>query len=125
MKQSEIGHIALDHADRFFSLGEELLAGSARNVQPLKVGALSTLSRNVQLSFLRPIIAAGDVELVLKSGINHLLFDQLQSLASDVVLTTEPPPSSAGYRVHRIAEQPVSVHGVPELRGTQLSGRFF
>ena len=47
---------ALDHADTIFSAGEELLAtlrDTARPVRALRVGALSTLSRNFQIAFVR------------------------------------------------------------------------
>lgn len=113
---TEVGRIALDYADRIFGAGEELAATLQRTggaTPPLKVGALSTLSRNFQLQFLRPILAAPDVDFVLKSGGADMLYDALNALALDVVLTTEPPPSAFGrnFTAHRIAEQPVGVHG--------------
>ena len=70
MTLTEAGRIALDHAERIFGVGDDLVAtltagGAAK--APLRVGALSTLSRNFQLRFLRPALAR-DVELVLSSG---------------------------------------------------------
>ena len=44
---TEAGRIALDHAERIFGTGEELLAAlgdGGRRARPLRVGALSTLS---------------------------------------------------------------------------------
>lgn len=113
---TEVGRIALDHADRIFGAGEELLATLRRSgeaVPPLRVGALSTLSRNFQLGFLKPALGMEGVDLVLKSGSGGVLLDALASLALDVVLTTEPPRSGAGFFVHRIAEQTVAFHGTP------------
>jgi len=117
---TEVGRITLDYADRIFSTGEELVAtleraGSAR--APLRVGALSTLSRNFQLQFLGPVLGHQDVDITLKSGMLDGLLDDLRALALDVVLTTEPPQSGSGegFLAHRLAEQPVAIHGVPAL----------
>ncbi len=57
---TEAGRIALDHADAIFATGEDLVATlreTGRAQRRLRVGALATLSRNFQLTFLRP--AAG------------------------------------------------------------------
>lgn len=115
---TETGRIALDHADRIFGAGAELLATlqqSGGTSPPLRIGALSTLSRNFQLSFLRPVIAAGDIDLVLKSGNTTFLLDALKSLALDIVLTTELPHAEQGsnFAAQRIAEQAVGLHGTP------------
>ena len=117
---TEVGRIALDHADQIFRSGEELVATLQRagSVQPpLRVGATSTLSRNFQLQFLRPVIEAPEATLVLKSGSTETLLDALRALALDVVLTTEPPHSAtgSGFTAHRIAEQTVGIHGVAHL----------
>lgn len=115
---TEAGRIALDHADRIFGAGEELLATLNRTGEvrpPLRVGALSTLSRNFQLRFLSPVLTSGEAEIVLRSGSAAVLLDMLQALALDVVLTTEVPPRDAyaGLVAHRIAAQPVGIYGAP------------
>jgi len=115
---TEAGRIALDHADAIFATGAELLAilrqtGKAR--QPLRIGALATLSRNFQISFLRPLLGRDDVDLVLRSGSQAELLAALEALTLDVVLSNRPPPGDAGARflVHRLAEQPVSLVATP------------
>lgn len=115
---TEAGRIALDHADAIFTTGAELLAtlrqtGEAR--QALRVGALATLSRNFQITFLRPLLGRDDVDLVLRSGSQAELLAALEALALDVVLSNRPPPVEAGTRflVHRLAEQPVSLVATP------------
>lgn len=117
---TEAGHIALDYADRIFSAGEELLstldqAGSV--APPLRIGALSTLSRNFQLQFLRSLMASGDARITLKSGNTKLLMEDLRALTLDVVLTTELPHSDEApvFAAKKIAEQKVALHGKPEL----------
>ncbi|MDX5401033.1 MAG: LysR family transcriptional regulator [Rhodobacterales bacterium] len=115
---TEAGRIALDHADRIFGAGEELIAtlrqtGEAR--QTLRIGAQSTLSRNFQLAFLRPALAAGETEIILRSGSNAVLLDALADLALDVVLTNEPPHRQDGLDLitHRLDEQPIGLYGTP------------
>jgi len=117
---TEAGGIALDHADRIFHAGAELVAalgqgGAAR--APLRVGAISTLSRNFQLRFLRPVLDDPRVALTLTSGSGAVLLDALGALALDVVLSTEAPPRGAHGDIvaHRIAEQPVGLYGAPGL----------
>ncbi|WP_415404593.1 LysR family transcriptional regulator [Tateyamaria sp. SN3-11] len=116
---TEVGRIALDHADRIFGTGRELLETlnrSSDQTPPLRVGALSTLSRNFQLQFLRPVLHRPDLDIVLKSGSGDRLLTALSALALDVVLTTEAPPSAAGsdFIAHRLAEQTVALHGTPD-----------
>ncbi len=123
---TEVGRIVLDHADRIFGIGQELMATLERTgakPPPLRVGALSTLSRNFQLRFLRPLLDRPDTTLILRSGSEVVLLDGLKSLALDVLLTTEPPPAAFGpeFVAHRIAEQPVGLHGAPRrLRHASL-----
>lgn len=114
---TEAGRIAIDHADRIFSAGEELLATlrqSGEATPPLRIGALSTLSRNFQLQFLRPLLADGTHSLWLKSGSMRSLLKDLEALALDVVLTTQVPDGEMPMAAQRIAEQPVRIHGWPD-----------
>ena len=94
LQLTEVGRITLDYADRIFTAGDDLLATlnqTGSESRPLRVGALSTLSRNFQLQFLRPHLAKADGKIVLKSGDTRTLLAGLETLALDVVLTTEVP----------------------------------
>jgi LysR family transcriptional activator of nhaA len=117
---TEAGRIALDHADAIFATGRELLntlkqSGVAR--RPLRVGAISTLSRNFQLSFLAPVLGNKDIELILRSGSSAELLNALTAHQLDVVLTNQPPDSDAlsGFVVKTVDTQPVGLIGTPEL----------
>ncbi len=120
---TEAGRIALDHADSIFATGEELLdtlkesGGAAR--QMLRVGAFSTLSRNFQVAFLRPILGRADVEVILRSGGLAELFQALEALRLDVVLVNRAPArdSVTPWISHAIAEQRVSLVGTPDRVG--------
>lgn len=117
---TEAGRIALDHADSIFTAGEELVAtlqqtGLARRA--VRIGAVATLSRNFQLSFLKPVLGNSEIEVILRSGSRAELFDALSALQLDIVLTNQPPDSDAltPFIVQRIDEQPVSLIGIPDL----------
>ncbi|MEO1191199.1 MAG: LysR family transcriptional regulator [Pseudomonadota bacterium] len=120
LRLTEAGRIALDHADAIFKTGEELLgrlqgqAGRQRRL--LRVGAITTLSRNFQLSLLRPLIDTADVELVVRSGTMRDLLAQLESHGLDLVLSNQPVPSDAQrqWLSQLIQAQPVSLVGPPQ-----------
>ncbi|MEM8854934.1 MAG: LysR family transcriptional regulator [Pseudomonadota bacterium] len=121
LRLTEAGRVALDHADAIFAAGRELVgtlrqAGPQRNT--VRVGALATLSRNFQISFLRPILE-GDFEIILRSGITAQLLEDLDALRLDVVLLNQPPVATAGeaFVSHRLDDQQVSLVGTPALVG--------
>ncbi len=115
---TEAGKIALDYADTIFQAGDELLstlAGSQAVRQVLKVGALTTLSRNLQLEFLRPLVGRADVELIVRSGTMRDLLGGLEAHELDVVLANRAAQRDATtrFRNHLLDEQPISLVGRP------------
>ena len=58
---TEVGRIALDHADAIFATGDDLVATLAARrgarAIPLRAGALATLSRNFQIAFFEPLLS--------------------------------------------------------------------
>ena len=119
---TEAGRVALDHADAIFAAGDELLGtlrGTGDGARPaLRVGALSTLSRNFQIDVLRPVLGRPDAEVVLRSGGGAELLAALEALSLDVVLTNRPPSGrsrggGARFVSHRLAEQAASLMGTP------------
>ena len=116
---TEAGQIALDYADTVLKAGDELMSTlrgrPLASRQILRVGALTTLSRNFQLEFLRPLIGRSDVELVVRSGNIRDLLAQLEAHAVDVVLANSAAPQDARspLRNHLLNEQPVSLVGRP------------
>lgn len=120
---TEAGQIALDYADTVFKAGDELLSTlqgrPLANRQVLRVGALTTLSRNFQLEFLRPLVGRADVELIVRSGNTRDLLAQLEAHEVDVVLSNSAAPQDARtlLRNHLLNEQPVSLVGRPRSGG--------
>ena len=118
---TEAGRIALDYADTMFQAGDELL-GTLRgqpavNRQILKVGALTTLSRNFQMEFLRPLMQREDVAVVVRSGTLRELLAQLEAQTIDIVLTNSAVRRDAGTVLHShlLDRQPVSLVGRPQV----------
>lgn len=122
---TEAGRIALDYADTVFKAGDELMntleGKSFTSRQVLRVGALTTLSRNFQLQFLRPLVGMADVELVVRSGTIRELLSQLESHLLDVVLANVAAPRDArsSFRNHLLDQQPVSLVGKARGKGAR------
>jgi LysR family transcriptional activator of nhaA len=119
---TEAGQIALDYADTVFKAGDELMSTlrgrPLASRQILRVGALTTLSRNFQLEFLRPLVGRVDVELIVRSGSLRDLIAQLETHAIDVVLANSAAPrdNRSILRNYLLNEQPVSLVGRPPRR---------
>lgn len=112
---TEAGRIALDYAESIFRAGEEMAAvlkneASGRR-RVLRIGAVATLSRNFQITLLRPLIGRADIELVLHSGSLRDLLAQLRAHTLDVVLSNLPVRRDADtdWHSHLLDEQPVSL----------------
>jgi LysR family transcriptional activator of nhaA len=116
---TEAGQICLDYADTVFAAGDELMSTlegrPLASRQILRVGALTTLSRNFQLEFLQPLVGRVDVELIVRSGTTRDLLAQLDAHAVDVVLSnsTAQREARAPFRNHLLSQQPVSLVGRP------------
>lgn len=119
LELTEAGQIALDYADTVFEAGKELMSTlqgrPVANRQVLRVGALTTLSRNFQLEFLRPLVGRADVELIVRSGTMRDLLTQLEAHSIDVVLANSAAPRDvrSSLRNHLLNQQPVSLVGRP------------
>jgi len=125
---TEAGRIALTYAESIFTSGNELMAmlgDDARQArQVLRVGAVSTLSRNFQENFVKPLLSRSDVALVLQSGSLQELLQRLRIHTLDVVLSTRRVHADADHpwRCRSLARQPVSLVGKP--RPGQAAFRF-
>lgn len=119
LELTEAGRIALDYADTAFGAGDELLrtleGRPRRERQVVRVGALTTLSRNFQLEFLRPLVGREDVELVIRSGTMRELLAGLVAHTLDLVLTNSAVRRDATLDLHShlIETQPVSLVSRP------------
>jgi LysR family transcriptional activator of nhaA len=117
---TEAGRIALDYADAIFEVGEEFLSTlkgrGASSRQVVRIGAITTLSRNFQLAFLRPLFIRADVELIVRSGTVHELLAQLEAHMLDLVLANRPAQRNTRtlWHSHLLDQQPVSLVSRPQ-----------
>jgi len=118
------GQRAMDHCETIFSTGEFLerqLRDEVLGRTTLRVGALSTLSRNFQIGLLRPVLAQSDVSVVIRSGTIAELLSALKAHRLDVVLVNQVPSrdSASPWTSRVLDEQAVSLIGTPH----RLKGR--
>ena len=112
---TEVGSVVLRHADRIFSISDELINTlkdqGMTDMAVLRIGASATLSRNFQLSFIQPALPRTDVHITLHSGSMDELMTQLDAHKLDVILSNTLPVREAesSWIPHVIDEQPISV----------------
>lgn len=115
---TEAGRIALAYAEDIFASGDELLATfreGRRREHVLRIGAVATLSRNFQESFVKPLLNDPNVKLRLQSGTLEELMGRLHAHDLDLVLSNRPVQrqSQDNWHCRRIARQQVSLVGRP------------
>ena len=121
---SPAGRIALAHCDTIFRSGEALArrleAGEVEAAHPLRIGALSTLSRNFQLGFLQPLMEHGTPFAVRSGPISELL-PALEAHLLDLVLVNQIPlrDTASSWTSQVIDTQSVGLIGTPD----RIAGR--
>ena len=122
LQLTEAGRISLGYADALFKLGDEFLS-TLEGLRPLarqtlRVGAVSTLSRNFQIELLRPLLGRADVEVIIQSGTFLDLLSRLRDHRLDIVLANQPAmqDQDEDWQSTLIAEQSVSLIGAPSLK---------
>ncbi|HKK18114.1 MAG TPA: LysR family transcriptional regulator [Opitutales bacterium] len=104
LRLTEEGRMVLNYAETIFKTGEEMLAtlqnrgGRYRNV--LRVGAVSTLSKNFQISFLREALDDSELEVIIYSSSTRELYGQLRAHTLDLVLSNSPVPRDNERLLH-------------------------
>jgi len=66
----------------------------------LRIGSVSTLSRNYQENWIRPLLADATVALTLESGLLHELLQRLMEHHLDVVLANDAVPANPDRPLH-------------------------
>lgn len=96
-KLTEAGQVTLSQAEEIFRQGNDLVQyfRSGKMKSSFRVGALSGLSKNLQLKILEGVIADPKTELSLEVGDVPVLIDRLVNYKLDAVLSDVPIPSSA------------------------------
>ena len=120
---TETGHLVLERAEAIFDAGDELVSAvkglDTAKRTTVRVGAMATLSRNFQVTFLQPVVGRADVRIVIRSGSMRELLHMLDAHHIDILLTNTLPPrdETTAWTPHIIADQPISLVGRPLGRG--------
>jgi LysR family transcriptional activator of nhaA len=118
---TEVGRATLKYANTIFSTGEELMDFIKHrpnlSKQMIRIGALGSLSRNVQAAFLKPLLDRNDVHFSVTVGDSKRLLRLLRDHALDVVLSTYPAgeEEQGELYTHRLSHSPLCVIGAPKV----------
>lgn len=124
---TESGYHALNYADEIFKNGEELeqvlTSGTTLPSAPIRIGILSTISRNFIEQFIQPLINQNDCKFSLQSMSQTGLLNAMAELQIDMALTNIPIRSSNlnNWQSRVLARQPVAIIGPAEMA---LSAQF-
>ena len=128
---TEAGQIVLGYANEIFSKGEELESflkqGQQSHRQLIRIGSISTLSRNFLEAFVAPLLPRNHVTISMQSARLDDLLNRLQTHALDVVLSNISVQGNTEnmWRCQLIARQQVSVIGpVDKKHGTYFPEDF-
>lgn len=122
---TESGYHALNYAEEIFKNGEELekllTSGETLPGATIRIGMLSTISRNFIEQFIQPLIKQNDCRYTLQSMSQAGLLNALSELQIDIALTNIPVRGSNKQRWQSrlLARQAVAIIGQP---GLELSG---
>lgn len=123
---TEAGRIALKYADSIFSTGNELvdlmMHRPVSRKQTIRIGALGSLSRNLQALFLEPIMDQDDIHFSITVGDFKRLIRLLQEHSLDIVLSTFPAGEevSPGLYTHLLCQSPLCAVSVPNRKRLRL-----
>ncbi|WP_347331449.1 LysR family transcriptional regulator [Marinimicrobium locisalis] len=125
---TEAGRQVFNYAEVIFTKGEELESLISRGTEPeyqrLRIGMLSTMSRNFIEGFIQPLLhrTCQKVHFSLHARGMANLLDGLARHEFDVVLTnTQLQPSgspNAAWQSQLLARQPLSIIGPPQSTPT-------
>lgn len=128
LKLTEHGRRALDYADTIFETGQELFAsfrGAAQQEerrQVIRIGALGSLSKNLQYEFIRPALQNKQLHLTVVEGSLDDLTHRLRDHELDVAISNMPVRTDLSPDLHNrsLGSLPMCLVGTPaykKLRG--------
>lgn len=120
LELTDTGRLVFGYAERIFDLGSELMGrldGKETGQKKIRIGSVSTLSRNYQENWLRPLLSDTELTLSLESGLLEGLLDRLTKHELDIVLANEAVPSNPERPLHckLLASQVMTVVGATDV----------
>jgi len=122
LELTDAGRRVLSYANDIFSRGEELEAwirdGAEPDARILRIGMLSTLSRNFIDRLVTPLLGGDRIRFTLEAGSLEELLERLSRHQLDVALTNGDVRGSDEqlWQSRLLARQPVSIVGPPARR---------
>ena len=124
---TEEGQIVFNQAEEIFRQGKELVDGLKEGgiQSTLRVGALGSLSKNLQIRLLRPVIDRADFEITVDVGDAQTLLSRLQTFNLDAILCDVPYPHSEDEPLiqREIAREPICLIARKFKQSTPLQVR--
>lgn len=123
LELTDTGHLVMEHADRLFSVGEELKAAlrgrhGGAALAPLRIGVAAVVPKVLAADVVKPALAGGHARrLLCREG----RFDELLALLAvhrlDVVISDRPMSAAMNVRGynHLLVDCGVSFLAVPAL----------
>lgn len=131
LQLTESGRSALGYAEEIFSRGEELESLLSKGVQPelltVRIGVLTTMSRNFAEHFIEPLIGRPNTKFMLHARGQVNLLNAVANHEFDLALTNTQVlgTNKELWQCQLLARQPVSIIGPPELPlGKNFSARY-
>ena len=124
---TEEGQIVFNQAEEIFRQGKELVDGLKEGgiQSTLRVGAIGSLSKNLQIRLLRPVIDRADLEITVDVGDAQTLLSRLQTFNLDAILCDVPYPHSEDEPLiqREIAREPICLIARKLKQNTPLQVR--
>ncbi len=126
---TDAGNLTFSYAESIFSLGDELEATLRKGIQTesqtLRVGMLSTMSRNFVESFVNPLMNNPKVQLNIVARGQTNLLNELANHQFDFALTNIEVRGSTKqlWQCQLLVQQPICVIGPPGLTLGKQFGR--
>ncbi len=118
------GRQVFRYAENIFGLGEEMLGwldGYYEGMTRVRIGGVSTMSRNYQENLFRPMMRDPTVVLTIESGMLNELVQRLLRHKLDMVLANSPVSSAPDRPLHTkfLGSQEISLVGQTAVWGTR------
>jgi LysR family transcriptional activator of nhaA len=127
LRLSDSGRSALAYAEEIFKRGEELESLLSKGIQPdlltVKIGVLTTMSRNFVERFIEPLICRPNTKYILHARGQVNLLNAVANHEFDLALTNIQVQGTNKelWQCQLLARQPVAIVGPP---GLALEGAF-
>jgi LysR family transcriptional regulator, transcriptional activator of nhaA len=131
LRLTDSGQSALTYAEEIFKRGEELESLLSKGAQPelltVRIGVLTTMSRNVVESFIEPLIRRPNTKYILNARGQVNLLNAVANHEFDLALTNIQVlgTNKELWQCQLLARQAVAIVGPPNLAlGKEFSKRY-